>query len=190
MMPVGIVHKTYIIAENDDGMYVIDQHAAAERINYERYLKALSSPSQEITTLLVPIRLDYSKDEMIRIHQYLDVLKEIGIEAEEFGDTSIIIRSHPNFLFKGYEKASLEKIIAIILEKGEFDKAKFVEKTAITLACRLSIKANDYISMEEMTYLLEKLRTCENPFTCPHGRPTVITYSNYELERLFKRAMN
>ena len=190
MRPVGIVHKTYIIAENDDGMYVIDQHAAAERINYERYLKALSSPSQEITTLLVPIRLDYSKDEMIRIHQYLDILKEIGIEAEEFGDTSIIIRSHPNFLFKGYEKASLEKIIAIILEKGEFDKAKFVEKTAITLACRLSIKANDYISMEEMTYLLEKLRTCENPFTCPHGRPTVITYSNYELERLFKRAMN
>ena len=69
-------------------------------------------------------------------------------------------------------------------------KEKFIEKTATTLACRLSIKANDYISLDEAAYLLDTIRTCENPFTCPHGRPTIITYSNYELERLFKRVMN
>ncbi len=190
MYPVGIVHKTYIIAENDDGMFIIDQHAAAERINYEKYLKALSAEQKDITNLLVPIRLEFSKDAFIRLKQHLDVLTSIGIQAEEFGDNTLIIRSHPTWLFQGYEKESIEKIIAIILEHGEFVKEKFVEKTAITLACRLSIKANDYISKEEMKYLLDNLRKCENPFTCPHGRPTIITYSNYDLERLFKRAMN
>ena len=72
----------------------------------------------------------------------------------------------------------------------KISKEKFIEKTATTLACRLSIKANDYISLDEAAYLLDTIRTCENPFTCPHGRPTIITYSNYELERLFKRVMN
>ena len=93
-------------------------------------------------------------------------------------------------IYKGREKDSIEKIISILLEKGTFSKEKFIEKTATTLACRLSIKANDYISLEEADYLLETIRTCENPFTCPHGRPTIITYSNYELEKMFKRVMN
>ena len=153
-------------------------------------MKALSAEQKDITNLLVPIRLEFSKDAFIRLKQHLDVLTSIGIQAEEFGDNTLIIRSHPTWLFQGYEKESIEKIIAIILEHGEFVKEKFVEKTAITLACRLSIKANDYISKEEMKYLLDNLRKCENPFTCPHGRPTIITYSNYDLERLFKRAMN
>lgn len=190
LFPVGIVHKTYIIAENNDGMYLIDQHAAAERINYEKYLKELSKEQKDITTLLVPLKLEYSKDDMIRLRQHFLVLEDIGIQAEEFGDHTLIIRSHPNWLYQGYEKASIEKIISIILEKGDFDKEKFVEKTAITLACRLSIKANDFISNDEMKYLLDNLRACQNPYTCPHGRPTIITYSNYDLEKLFKRAMN
>ncbi len=190
IIPVGIVHKTYIIGENAEGMYLIDQHAAAERINYEKYLRELSKDNPLTTGLLVPLRLEYSKDEFIRLKEHFDVLYSIGIEVDEFGDNTLIIRRHPTWLYHGYEKESLEKIMAIILDKGEFSKEKFVEKTAITLACRLSIKANDYISKEDMKYLLDQLRKCDNPFTCPHGRPTIITYSNYDLERLFKRAMN
>ena len=190
MIPVGIVHKTYIIAENASGMYIIDQHAAAERINYEKVLNALLKDDYKIIDMLVPIRLEYSKDEFIRIKEHLDILKSIGITLEEFGDKAFIVRSHPTWFYEGYEREAIEKIIAIILEKGEFDKEKFVYKTASTMACKMSIKANDYLDLKTAKILLDNLRRCDNPFTCPHGRPTIITYSNYDLERLFKRTMN
>ena len=190
MIPVGIVHKTYIIAENSSGMYIIDQHAAAERINYEKVLNALLKDDYKVIDLLVPIRLEYSKDEFIRIKEHMDILKSIGISLEEFFDNTFIVRSHPTWFFEGYEKEAIEKIIAIILEKGEFDKEKFIYKTASTMACKMSIKANDYLDLNSAKILLDNLRGCDNPFTCPHGRPTIITYSNYDLERLFKRAMN
>ena len=190
MIPVGIVHKTYIIAENSSGMYIIDQHAAAERINYEKVLKALLENNYQVIDLLVPIKLEYSYDKVIKIKEYMEVLKNIGIELEEFGDNTFIVRSHPTWFFEGYEKEAIEKIIEIILEKGEFDKEKFIYKVASTMACKMSIKANDYIDLNTSKILLDNLRRCDNPFTCPHGRPTIITYSNYDLERLFKRAMN
>ena len=190
MIPVGIVHKTYIIAENSSGMYIIDQHAAAERINYEKVLNALLKDDYKIIDLLVPIRLEYPKDEFIRIKEHMDILKSIGISLEEFGDNTFIVRSHPTWFFEGYEREAIEKIIAITLEKGEFDKEKFIYRTAATMACKMSIKANDYLDLDTAKILLDNLRRCDNPFTCPHGRPTIITYSNYDLERLFKRAMN
>ncbi len=190
MFPVGIVHKTYIIAENMDGMYLIDQHAANERVNYEKVLKALLKDNKQTISLLVPIKLEYPKDEFIKIKEHLASLLEIGIGLEEFGDNTFIVRYHPTWFYEGYEKEALEKIIAITLEKGVFDKEKFIYKTAATMACKMSIKANDYITLESAKILLDNLRSCDNPFTCPHGRPTIITYSNYELERLFKRAMN
>ena len=190
MIPVGIVHKTYIIAENSSGMYIIDQHAAAERINYEKVLNALLKDDYKIIDLLVPIRLEYPKDEFIKIKEHMDILKSIGIFLEEFGDNTFIVRSHPTWFFEGYEREAIEKIIAITLEKGEFDKEKFIYRTAATMACKMSIKANDYLDLDTAKILLDNLRRCDNPFTCPHGRPTIITYSNYDLERLFKRAMN
>lgn len=190
MHPLGIIHKTFIVAENEEGMYLIDQHAIAERINYEKFMKELSKENKDTTDLLVPIKLEYPKDEFLKIKEYLDVLKSIGVYLEEFGNHTFLVRRHPTFIYKGREKDSIEKIISILLEKGTFSKEKFIEKTATTLACRLSIKANDYISLEEADYLLETIRTCENPFTCPHGRPTIIAYSNYELEKMFKRVMN
>ena len=190
MIPVGIVHKTYIIAENSSGMYIIDQHAAAERINYEKVLNALLKDDYKVIDLLVPIRLEYPKDEFIRIKEHMDILKSIGIALEEFGDNTFIVRSHPTWFFEGYEREAIEKIIAITLEKGEFDKEKFIYKTASTMACKISIKANDYLDLDTAKILLDNLRRTDNPFTCPHGRPTIITYSNYDLERLFKRAMN
>ena len=190
MIPVGIVHKTYIIAENASGMYIIDQPAAAERINYEKVLNALLKDDYKVIDLLVPIRLEYPKDEFIRIKEHMDIIKSIGITLEEFGDNTFIVRSHPTWFFEGYEREAIEKIIAITLEKGEFDKEKFIYKTASTMACKMSIKANDYLDLDTAKILLDNLRRCDNPFTCPHGRPTIITYSNYDLERLFKRAMN
>lgn len=190
MIPKGIVHMTYIIAENEDGMYIIDQHAAAERINYEKYLKAMSQDEKEVISPLIPISIDMASNDYIIVRQHLDLLERFGIVMEEFGSNTFIVRTHPTWFREGYEKESLMKILELVATKEEFSKEKFIEKTAITLACRMSIKANDYINLDEMEYLLDTLRKCENPFTCPHGRPTIITYTRYDLEKMFKRSMD
>ncbi len=190
LYPKGIVHMTYIIAENEDGMYIIDQHAAAERINYEKYLHGMGKETNTVMEPLIPIKIELPTNEFIMVKKNMDLLSSIGIKAEEFGSNTFIVRSHPTWFKEGYEKESLRKIFELIATKEEFSKEKFIEKTAITLACRMSIKANDYISEDDMQYLLDTLRKCENPFTCPHGRPTIITYTIYDLEKMFKRAMD
>ncbi|MBQ7136754.1 MAG: DNA mismatch repair endonuclease MutL [Bacilli bacterium] len=190
MYPVGLVHGTYIIAENEDGMYMIDQHAANERINYEKYLKAMGTHDNKMIDLLIPIKIELSNSDYIILKENFNLLKELNFEIEEFGINTILIRSHPFWLPINHIEESIRKIIEIIISKESFDSYKFTEKVSITLACKMSIKANDHISLEQMEYLLDTLRETENPFTCPHGRPTIISYSKYELEKLFKRAMN
>lgn len=189
MYPVGLVRGTYIVCQNDLGMYLIDQHAANERINYEYYLKEVPS-NNNVETLLIPITVDLTKKEFIIVKENINILKDLGFDVEEFGDNSLIFRSHPIWLKKDYEEEAIRKILELIstIEKN-FNKEKFMENIAITMSCKLSIKANQNISLEEMETLINKLRNTNNPYTCPHGRPTIIFYSNYELEKLFKRAM-
>lgn len=186
---VGIIKNTYIIGENDEGMYIIDQHAAQERINYELYKKKLGEDSKEITDVLVPIKLEFTSSEFLELKEKQDIINRVGIFFEEFGQNSVIIRKHPRWLNPKFTTDQIRKILEIIISENDFSKEKFNEKVAITLACKMSIKANDYISLEEADKLLETLLKCENPYTCPHGRPTIINYSYYELEKLFKRAM-
>jgi len=187
--PVALVHGTYIIGENEDGMFIIDQHAANERINYEYYLKELGKEDIRTTDLLIPIKIELSNNEYIDLKEHFDVLHAMGIDFEEFGHHTLIIRSHPCWIKKDYLTETLRKIIEVIILTGDFSKEKFNEKIAITLACKMSIKANEHISLEEMKALILRLRDTDNPFTCPHGRPTVITYTKYELEKMFKRVM-
>lgn len=190
MYPVGVVHATYIIAENEDGMFIIDQHAAAERINYEKYLEKLGSNDNTNIELLVPIKLEFSNKDFIILKENMYILLNMGFVIEEFGINTVLIRNHPYWLPNYAIEESIRKIIDIVILTENFDKYKFIEKVAATLACKLSIKANDRITINDMEDLLERLRNTKNPFTCPHGRPTIITYSNYELEKLFKRVMN
>ena len=189
MIPRGIVYLTYIVAENEDGMYIIDQHAAAERINYEKVLKSLKE-KVVVVDLLVPVKIELSASEFLIIKEYFDLLKDYGFITEEFGNNTIIVRSHPNWIFEDVSEECIRKVIDIIIEKQGFDFDQFVWRMAATMACRMSIKANDYISYDDQVYLLNELRHCENPFTCPHGRPTIITYTKYDLEKLFKRSLD
>ena len=190
MYPVGLVHATYIIAENEDGMYIIDQHAANERINYEKYLKAMGTHDNKMIDLLVPIKIELPNSDYIILKEHMDMLENLNFIVEEFGINTILIRSHPFWLPSFNIEEAIRRIIEIIVSKETFDSYKFTEKVATTLACKMSIKANDHITLEQMEYLLDTLRKTENPFTCPHGRPTIISYSKYELEKMFKRAMN
>lgn len=190
MYPVGLVHGTYIICENEDGMYIIDQHAAAERVNYEKYFEEIKKPKHDIIDLLVPIKIELPSDEYLLLKQNLNIMIDMGFDIEEFGINTYIIRAHPTWLPNYAIEEAIKKIINIIIEKSSFDYGKFIERVAITLACKMSIKANDFITMEDIEILLENLRNTKNPFTCPHGRPTIISYSKYELEKMFKRSMN
>lgn len=187
--PLALAHGTYIIGENEDGIFLIDQHAANERINYEYYLKELGKNTYTSVDLLVPIKIELSNNEYLSLKESINVLDEMGFVYEDFGFNALIIRSHPSWIKKEYTNETIRKIIEVIIEYKSFDKEKFNEKIAITLACKMSIKANEHISFDEMVVLLDRLRNTNNPFTCPHGRPTVITYTIYELEKMFKRVM-
>ena len=189
MIPRGVVLMTYIVAENEDGMYLIDQHAAAERINYEKILKGLNE-EPIVVDLLIPIKIELRPDEFILAKERFDLLEKYGFSVSEFGFNTIIIRSHPAWISEDKAEDVIRKIVDIIIEKGSFDFDQFVWRLAATTACRMSVMANTYISPEEQEWILENIRYCENPFTCPHGRPTIITYTRYELERLFKRQLD
>ena len=187
--PVGLVHGTYIIGQNEKGMYLIDQHAAKERINYEYYKEKLGNPKKESIALLFPFTIELSNGEFILLKENLNILLDLNFVIEEFGLNSIIIKAHPTWLPEGYEETATRKIIEIVLQQEKnFSIEKFNEKIAIMMSCKLAIKANENITMEEMEHLINDLRKCKNPFNCPHGRPTTIFYSNYDLEKLFKRS--
>ena len=114
----------------------------------------------------------------------------MGFQIEEFGHNTVVVRSHPTWIKEGYEEEDIKKVIDIIISEEKFDLERFVWRISATQACRMSIKANDYINKEDQEFLLDELRKCDNPFTCPHGRPTIITYTKYDLEKLFKRSLD
>ena len=190
MYPVGLAKGTYIICHNELGLYMIDQHAAKERINYEGYKKAFANPIEGSIKMLIPLTLEFPSNEFIIIKQNIDILKSMHFDIEESGINSFIIKEHPTWIKEGFENESIKKLIEVLIsEEKNFSIEKFREKAAIMLSCKMAIKANMNISMKEMESLIDDLRKCENPYTCPHGRPTTIFYSNYELEKMFKRAM-
>ena len=189
MIPRGVVLLTYIVAENEDGMYLIDQHAAAERINYEKILKQMNE-KPIIIDLLIPIKIELRKDEFILAKDRFSLIEKYGFSIDEFGSNTLLVRSHPAWIPEDRAEDIIRRIVDIIIEKGSFDFDKFIWRIAATTACRMSVMANTYISPEEEEWILENIRYCDNPFTCPHGRPTIITYTEYELRRLFKRQLD
>lgn len=189
LYPVGLVHGTYIVCQNELGMYLIDQHAAKERVNYEYYKEKFGAPVKEKIAMLIPVTVELNASDNIIFKENIEFMNSLGFKVEEFGINSYIIKEHPTWLLKGYEEEAIKKIIDLIVHfEKDFTIEKFNEAMATMLSCKLSIKANQNITMEEMENLIDDLRKCNNPFNCPHGRPTLIFYSNSELEKLFKRS--
>ncbi|MBQ2408474.1 MAG: DNA mismatch repair endonuclease MutL [Bacilli bacterium] len=189
LYPVGIVHGTYLICQNNEGMYLIDQHAAKERINYEIVKEKLGNPSNEKIDMLFPKTMEYTKAEFIILKENFDFIRSLNFDIEEFGMNTIIVKSHPVWLPEGNEIEAFKRIFELIISyEKNFNIEKFNENLATMMACKMSIKANTNLSLLEMKKLLEDLGKCNNPYNCPHGRPTIIFYSIYELEKLFKRS--
>ena len=189
LYPVGLCLGTYIVAENDEGIYLIDQHAAQERVNYENYLANLKKEKTSVINMLVPVTIEQSASDYLKLKDKINILEEMGFIWEEFGINTICIKAHPFWLKKDYEEESIRKIIDLIISLDNFDEIKFRENVAITLACKMAIKANEHISMMQIEELLNNLVKCDNPYNCPHGRPTIIKFTIYDLEKMFKRAM-
>ncbi len=186
---IGQLLGTYLLAQNEDGLYLIDQHAAEERVNFERYLRHLSKPINETYELLVPFTFDFSLSEALIIEQNLPLFNELGIDIEKFGLSSFIVTRIPNYFSKGDEKEILNTIFQFILTNRKPTNAELFKDLAATLACKRSIKANHFINNYEIEKLLENLERCDNPYTCPHGRPVIIHITKHELEQMFKRTL-
>ncbi|GER65706.1 DNA mismatch repair protein MutL [Weizmannia acidilactici] len=189
MYPIGQMHGTYIFAQNENGLYIIDQHAAQERVKYEYFREKVGEVKKELQDMLVPLTLEYSTDEAIKIQENLDALKEVGVFLEPFGHNSFIVRSHPTWFPKNEEKEVIEEMIEQVLLVKKVDIKKLREEAAIMMSCKGSIKANRHLRNDEIQALLDALRMSSDPFTCPHGRPIIIHYSVYDLEKMFKRVM-
>ncbi|MGE7760575.1 DNA mismatch repair endonuclease MutL [Peribacillus sp. NPDC097895] len=189
MYPIGQMHGTYIFAQNEKGLYIIDQHAAQERIKYEYFKEKVGQVENELQDMLVPITLEFSTDQCIRINEYRHELEKVGVYLEEFGYNAFIVRSHPQWFPKGIEQEILEEMIEQLLSMKKVDIKKLREEAAIMMSCKASIKANRHLRNDEIQALLDELRRTTDPFTCPHGRPIIISYSIYEMEKMFKRVM-
>ena len=186
--PVGLALGTYLISHDEDTMYMMDIHAANERINYERYLAAMENSKIYTTNMLFPIQIELTQNEFMNINDNINILQDLGFGVEEFGKNTFRVYSHPSWLKEGIEEESIRKIFEIVAEiKDKFDRVKFNDRVCATLACKASVKGNTYITYEEQERLINDLLKCKFPYTCPHGRPTIIKYPIYELEKMFKR---
>ena len=184
---IGQLHGTYLLAEGPDGLYIVDQHAAQERLNYERFRVEIGQVSDDQQDLLVPIYLDYSTSDTLKIKEKQDVLESCGIFLEEFGKNTFVVSHHPTWFIKGQEEATIKEMIDEILNDKHMTVAKFREKNAIMMSCKKAIKANHHLEKQQAQKLLKDLTKAKNPFNCPHGRPVLVHFSNTDLEKMFKR---
>lgn len=190
LYPVGLALGTYIVCQNETGVYLIDQHAAAERVNYEKMSYLLSHPNENTISSLIPFVIELPQNDYLILKQNFDILDNLRIGYEEFGSNSLRIISHPTWFPTGREIECMNKIIELILNKEkDFSLEKFNDNLAKMVSCKMSVKGNTNISNDTMESIINNLRKCNNPFNCPHGRPTIIHFTTYELERMFKRSI-
>lgn len=186
---IGQHHGTYLIAQNDQGLYLIDQHAAHERVNYEFYYEKFGTPADASQELLLPITLEFTPSEANQLKEKLQWFEQVGVYLEHFGGQTFRVRSHPYWFPKGEEKEIIEEMAEWVLGERMIDLAKLREKSSILCSCKASIKANQKLTEQEANTLIDRLGACRQPYTCPHGRPIVVSFSTYDLEKLFKRVM-
>ncbi len=184
---IGQLQGTFLLAQASDGLYIIDQHAAQERINYERFRKEIGEVGAAQQNFLTPLVLNYSLTDALKIKDHLATLAGAGLKLEPFGQNSFLIGSHPAWFVAGQEEDTIREMVDWLLCDGRLTVAAFRAKTAIMMSCKRAIKANHHLTSQEAVALLNRLPECENPFNCPHGRPVLIHFTDRDLEKMFKR---
>lgn len=186
---IGQYHQTYLLLEDEENLYLIDQHAAMERLMYEKISKSFANPKPENYELLIPLRLEVSVSEMPLIINLTDEFARLGITIEPFGPAALVVRTLPTWIPESLANEFLHDMINHLLHEKTTGKAKLYDSLAKKLSCKQSIKAHMKIRADEVNQLLIDLDRANMPLTCPHGRPTIITFKRYEIEKLFQRVM-
>jgi DNA mismatch repair protein MutL len=189
LFPIGQLHGTYIVAQNEDGLFLIDQHAAHERINYEAFYQKFGSVEAISQMVMFSHTIEFTSSEAQTLRSRLPLLESVGVYLEAFGGNTFKVRSHPSWFPPGDEASLVEEMAQWVLSEKSPDVAKIREASAIMCSCKASIKANQAQSIQSLEKLLERLAACKNPFTCPHGRPIVVSFTTRDLEKMFKRVM-
>lgn len=184
---IGQMHGTFLFAQDKDKLYLIDQHAAQERLNYEFYRKQVGEVSDNQQVLLQPLTLTYSTADVLKILDKQDTLQAVGLAVEEFGPNTLALYEHPTWIKPDQVESTVKEMIDWVLAQGDLTVAAFREKAAIMMSCKRAIKANWHISSDEARTLLADLAKAENPYNCPHGRPVLTAFTLTEMERMFKR---
>ena len=186
---IGQLHGTYLLAQNEEGLFIVDQHAAMERVQYEKNYALLKDVKGDCIELIIPMVLKYSANELLLLKESLPSLMKFGFEIEEFGGQSLVVRTIPVWVQNLDAKLIVETILQQIIYDNKVDIGKLRESVAIMMSCKGSIKANQYINEHEIKQMLVDLCLCDQPYTCPHGRPIIVKLTKYEIEKLFKRVM-
>lgn len=189
MTLIGQHHGTYLIAQNDEGLFLIDQHAAHERVNYEFYYEKFGQPESASQELLLPITLEFTRAEADKLKDRLHWFERVGVYLEHFGGQTFRVCAYPYWFPRGEEQRVIEEMAEWVLSERKIDLAKLREQASTLCSCKASIKANQRLTDMEAQTLIKRLSACRQPYTCPHGRPIVVSFSSYDLEKLFKRVM-
>ncbi|RKD75306.1 DNA mismatch repair protein MutL [Sinobaca qinghaiensis] len=185
--PIGQLHGTYLLTQSRDGMYIIDQHAAQERIFYEFFREKIGSVNGEMQDLLIPLTFEVTSQEKMVITNSREELEQAGVYLEEFGENTFRIRSQPTWFPVQEAESVIRELLEQLQQEKNISTHKVREEAAILMSCKAAIKANRHLRKDEIAALIEKLGTCRDPYTCPHGRPIVIHFSSYDMEKMFKR---
>ena len=185
---IGQLFETYWLIEFSDKLYIIDQHAAHEKVNYERTMRLLREKKIESQMVLPPIRISVSSEEALLMGKYMDSFTALGYEIEADGPREFLVRAVPSNLYSiASRELLLEMIDGLSEERGRAATPDILRDRVASMSCKAAVKGNRYLSEEEMKALIGELLTLDNPYACPHGRPTIISMSKYELDKKFKR---
>jgi DNA mismatch repair protein MutL len=181
------MHATYFLCQSPEGLFIVDQHAAQERVRYEEYREKVGHVSYDQQQLLAPLMFDLTQDDALLLAEKLDDLKAVGITLDAYGERQFVMREYPVWMRANEIQATTQAFIDLVLEDKTASVKDFREDLAIMQACKSSIKANMYVDPEQARVLLKQLSQCENPYNCPHGRPAIVRFTDAELEKMFRR---
>ncbi len=187
---IGQLFETYWLVQFEDKLFIVDQHAAHEKVKYERLMRQFREKSVVSQTLLPPIIVSLTGQEETALRQYREVFAALGFEIEEFGGSEYALRSVPADLYGCSERELFQEVLDELSEGMTRGSLPVVEERIASMSCKAAVKGNHRMSREEAEALLDELLTLENPYNCPHGRPTIISMTKYELEKKFKRVVD
>ncbi|TWT13413.1 DNA mismatch repair endonuclease MutL [Streptococcus sp. sy010] len=183
----GQMHGTYLFAQGQGGLYIIDQHAAQERVKYEYYREHIGQVDSSLQQLLVPYLFEFSPADFLTLQEKMPLLNQVGINLEQYGDHTFILREHPIWFKEEEIESGVYEMCDMLLLTNEVSITKYRAELAIMMSCKRSIKANHRLDDYSARDLLVQLSQCQNPYNCPHGRPVLVNFSKSDMEKMFRR---